>query len=214
MFDVDRMLYFLAPECWTPRARASRQPATARPGSVSGSVSGSASGSATGSAPRWRLQPDGDDQRNAFLNAPWVKAVLPIRPGKEAAAIDWLKHVEGVDGIGSDDLYTGAGAGAGKDASGRPLVDVLARLATAIADRHGGSMAPGRFELHELHNPHHPHDPARSTRAPVDAAAPARHGAVLFQTVDQWVERLPTDQVVPVEVAYDPHTGCLKKADG
>jgi hypothetical protein len=28
-----------------------------------------------------------------------------------------------------------------------------------------------------------------------------------FQVFDQWVEVLPTDQVVPVEVAYDPKTG-------
>ena len=44
---------------------------------------------------------DGDDLRNAFLNSPWVKAVIPIRPGKEQAAIQWLKSVgvEGADGI-------------------------------------------------------------------------------------------------------------------
>ena len=28
-----------------------------------------------------------------------------------------------------------------------------------------------------------------------------------FQVFDQWIEVLPTDQVVPVEVAYDPKTG-------
>ena len=43
----------------------------------------------------WLLQLDGDNMRNAFLNAPWVKAVIPIRPGKEEAAINWLKGVEG-----------------------------------------------------------------------------------------------------------------------
>jgi hypothetical protein len=36
------------------------------------------------------LQLDGDNLRNAILNAPWVKAVIPIRPGKEHAAINWL----------------------------------------------------------------------------------------------------------------------------
>ncbi len=29
--------------------------------------------------------------RNAFLNAPWVKAVIPIRPGQERAAMNWLQ---------------------------------------------------------------------------------------------------------------------------
>jgi hypothetical protein len=28
-----------------------------------------------------------------------------------------------------------------------------------------------------------------------------------FQLFDQWVEILPTDQIVPVEVVYDPKTG-------
>ncbi|MDE2389577.1 MAG: hypothetical protein KGN35_10965, partial [Betaproteobacteria bacterium] len=28
----------------------------------------------------WLLQLDGDNMRNAFLNAPWVKAVIPIHP--------------------------------------------------------------------------------------------------------------------------------------
>jgi hypothetical protein len=33
-----------------------------------------------------------------------------------------------------------------------------------------------------------------------EAAAP-------FEIFDQWIEVLPTDQIVPVEVAYDPKTG-------
>ena len=55
-----------------------------------------------GSSLGWMLQLDGDDMRNAFLNAPWVKAVLPIRPGKELEASNWLQqsHVEGTDGLG------------------------------------------------------------------------------------------------------------------
>ncbi len=28
-----------------------------------------------------------------------------------------------------------------------------------------------------------------------------------FEVFDQWTEILPTDQVVPVEVSYDPRTG-------
>jgi hypothetical protein len=44
-----------------------------------------------GSSLGWLLQLDGDNMRNAFLNAPWVKSVIPIRPGKEEAAINWLK---------------------------------------------------------------------------------------------------------------------------
>ena len=49
----------------------------------------------------WLLQLDGDNLRNAFLNSPWVKAVIPIRIGKERAALNWLQqaHVEGADGL-------------------------------------------------------------------------------------------------------------------
>jgi hypothetical protein len=31
-----------------------------------------------------------------------------------------------------------------------------------------------------------------------------------FKIFDQWIEVLPTDQIVPVEVEYDPATGRLK----
>ena len=49
----------------------------------------------------WLLQLDGDDQRNRFLNASWVRAVMPVRPGKEEAAIAWLTKadVEGTKGL-------------------------------------------------------------------------------------------------------------------
>ena len=50
-----------------------------------------------GSSLGWLLQLDGDNLRNAFLNAPWVKAVVPIRPGRERAAFNWLQRV-GVEG--------------------------------------------------------------------------------------------------------------------
>ena len=43
-----------------------------------------------GSSLGWIIQLDGDNLRNAFLNAPWVKAVIPIREGKESEAIEWL----------------------------------------------------------------------------------------------------------------------------
>ena len=48
------------------------------------------------------MQLDGDNLRNAFLNAPWVKAVIPIRPGRESAALNWLKAIEGHENDGWD----------------------------------------------------------------------------------------------------------------
>ncbi len=32
-------------------------------------------------------------------------------------------------------------------------------------------------------------------------------GTKPFKVFDQWIEVLPTDQIVPVEVTYDPKTG-------
>ena len=75
-----------------------------------------------GSSLGWLLQLDGDNLRNAFLNAPWVKAVIPVRPGQERAAMAWLQNVsvEGSEGLGPDDYYapTGADATAQLDTSG------------------------------------------------------------------------------------------------
>ncbi len=50
----------------------------------------------------WLIQSDGDDRRNEFLNAAWVKAVPPVRPGHELKALDWLAQakVEGEGGLG------------------------------------------------------------------------------------------------------------------
>jgi hypothetical protein len=47
----------------------------------------------------WLLQLDGDDHRNAIINAPWAKVVIPIRRGMEKAAIKWLKKAEVEDKV-------------------------------------------------------------------------------------------------------------------
>ena len=92
-----------------------------------------------GSSLGWLLQLDGDPMRNAFLNAPWVKAVMPIRPGKEEAAINWLKGVEGMNGI-TDDVIYHASDPAEVDVNGHPLegqklIDVLFDLAEKIKEK-------------------------------------------------------------------------------
>jgi hypothetical protein len=137
IFDIEKMLYFVAPEYWRPRLHHSHQqlggidlltdPVTGdKIGYAAGTLSQDVSGwgeansrtdssfitsdstpAKLGSSLGWLLQIDGDDLRNMFLNSPWVKAVIPIRPGKEKAALSWLKHVEGMGTIGPSDLYTG-----------------------------------------------------------------------------------------------------------
>jgi hypothetical protein len=251
IFDVDKMLYFVAPEWWKPRhTRGAQHFGGAKPeGTGVGPVSVAdqvgwdagdsvdrehyyltedSSPAKLGASLGWVLQLDGDNLRNAFLNAPWVKAVMPIRPGREKAALNWLKHVEGMNGIGPNDLYAGQGTDAnGNPLNGKTLLSVLEMLADSVAKKHVEEMTTKAFDLSD---PQLPQDPDSTvTATPVDRvwehgfnplsggfqARPLTddedpNGSSNFQTFDQWVEILPTDQVVPVVVAYDPKTGRLK----
>lgn len=87
-----------------------------------------------GSSLGWLLQLDGDNSRNAFLNAPWVKAVMPIRPGKEEA-LNWLKHVDGMDTLTENDMY----AGPEPELQGKTMFEVLDILAARVAEKHEDS---------------------------------------------------------------------------
>lgn len=250
MFDVDKMLYFVAPEWWKPRRTRGAQSFGGKPkgpqlGPVSVAnqvgwdrednvarkhyyITDESAPAKLGTSLGWVLQLDGDNLRNAFLNAPWVKAVMPVRPGKEKAALNWLKHVEGFNGIGPDDLYAGEGTdGQGHPLNGKPLVEVLDFLADSVAKKHLEELSTKAFDLSD---PQLPHDPDTTvTATPVDrvwehgfnplmggfqarplSAEDDPNGSENFQIFDQWVEILPTDQVVPVVVDYDPKTGRLK----
>ena len=281
IFDIDKMLYFVAPEWWRPRLHRSHQslgglrpttpeaPPAAPPagpsggGPLAGSIFQQAStlpdilslgalGMATekeddtvaavdlvswggvgegradnyyitedsepaklGSSLGWLLQLDGDNMRNAFLNAPWVKAVVPIRPGKERAAINWLQrlHVEGTDGL-DDDYVAPAAELAQIPHTGATVTirDAIDHLCDVVAEKHRDSLTVDRFPSEEID------DDNRVSATPVDKVYehgfyPLQGGFKVvpgdegFEVFDQWVEILPTDQVVPVEVTYDPKTG-------
>jgi hypothetical protein len=271
IFDVDKMLYFVAPEWWRPRLHHSgqslgglRRPASV--GSAPGTQPKTTDGTlytqiktdarkalitsttvATkgeqvapidtvgwggehrednyyiteesrpaklGSSLGWLLQLDGDNLRNAFLNAPWVKAVIPIRPGKEGAAINWLQrvHVEGTEGL--DDQYVAPAAELAAIPHAGAFVtirDAINYLCDTVAQKHADSMKVGRYPTDEIH------DDNKVSATPIDKVYehgfyPLQGGfrtvpAAAFEVFDQWVEVLPTDQVVPVEVTYDPKTG-------
>ena len=273
IFDVDKMLYFVAPEWWRPRLHHSHQslggmrkpsdisasPAangTAVASSVFGELksealknvvtSATAASQNTQIAPMdtvswggahnrvdnyyiteesrpaklgaslgWLLQLDGDNLRNAFLNAPWVKAVIPIRPGKERAAMNWLQrlHVEGTEGL--DDKYVAPPAELAQIPHSGPSVtvrDAINHLCDVVAEKHADSVKVDRYPTDEIN------DDNRVSATPVDKVYEhgfyplqggfrATPGTEDFEVFDQWVEVLPTDQVVPVEVAYDPKTG-------
>jgi hypothetical protein len=183
-----------------------------------------------GSSLGWLLQLDGDNFRNAFLNAPWVKAVIPIREGHEWKALDWLSSssVEGSDGL--DDLYQEAFAG---ERAG--MIAVLQEYTNwpdpALGPRYEG-LTPEEFTIRDairyiivavqqkqLVGQTKVNDPEDETLGylPTDKVFehgfdPLQGGFVAqaeqpFEIFDQWIEVLPTDQIVPVEVAYNPKTG-------
>lgn len=224
IFDVDKMLYFVAPEWWKPRMHKSSQ-------SLGGNVTeteytdwggvgekarsdnyhitNDSKPAKFGSSLGWLLQLDGDNQRNTFLNAPWVKAVIPIRPGKEKAAINWLKQVEGMNGISDTDMYAGNEA----DLQGKSMTEVLNILAERVANKHKEAL-----QTKKIPDPANPLDESLAVSAtPVDKVYehgfyPLQGGFRVnvnteFEVFDQWIEILPTDQIVAVEVKYDPKTG-------
>lgn len=273
IFDIDKMLYFVAPEWWRPRLHRGRQQLqpTSKPKFDLGAV-GNAAGTTVmrkglvqrtyaanvniapsvmsahtvgwggvddaerdnyyitedsepaklGSSLGWLLQLDGDNMRNAFLNAPWVKAVMPIRPGKEEAAINWLKGVEGMNGITDDVIYHTSNPNE-KDVDGDPLdgqkmIDVLIDLAEKVKRKyHEGIKTDMYPKQDEISDPALVDAENTVTATPIDRVY--EHGffplegsfranvGKNYEIFDQWIEILPTDQIVPVEVKYDPKTG-------
>ena len=235
LFDLEKMLYFVAPEWWKPQARQSQafgaeEPVLDAEGNVTRDAHGnvvmhsvnrtaiperstvswgggaeagranyyiteSSAPAKLGSSLGWLLQLDGDSMRNAFLNAPWVKAIIPIRPGREQDAINWLKGVmEGADGLDGT------------------LDAQLNELAAKVAEKHQKSATVS--DMPDLI------DPAQTVSAtPVDRVFEFGFNPLAggfraqsldgneFEIVDQWIEVVPTDQVAAVAVKYDPVTG-------
>ncbi len=260
IFDVDKMLYFVAPEWWKARRHYGQSlsdplgnyrdlsalagPDRADPPSTLLPAEGLASWGGAGDAARkdnyyitensapaplgaslgWLLQLDGDDLRNAFLNAPWVKAVIPIRPGKTKAALAWLQHVEGADGIGPTDFYPGDEDGL----KGKTMAEALEILAGRIADKQKKEreavLPPSDDEEEEANKPvidddnvvtttpvdrvfEHGYDPLGTGFRATPIYGEKTNDDGFFKTFADWIEVLPTDQIVAVEVGYDPKTG-------
>ena len=90
LFDIEKIFYYIAPDWWLPRIPAGQH-----------SAQSDEAGNGEVSVKEWLVQLDGDNRRNALLNSPWVKVVIPIRAGREASALKWLQlaHVEGNDGL-------------------------------------------------------------------------------------------------------------------
>lgn len=255
IFDIDKMLYFVAPEWWKPR-KHNKLSISDSDITVTNSINGSVVNWAgqqnrpdnyfitdksevapLGSSLGWLLQLDGDDLRNAFLNAPWVKAVIPIRPGKEKAAINWLEKsgVEGSDGLdvpysaSNDELIrinvyitTGKTPRQFTDVEWDSILKItlpnpvtirqaIDFLCAEVAFKEESSRIVSKYPKEEIN------DDNKVLATPIEKVYehgfyPLKGGfkAIVednFEIISQWIEVLPTDQVVPVEVKYDPKTG-------
>lgn len=204
IFDVDAMLYFVAPEWWMPRRRSQLNlnvnvgdPTIHLtdndvvkwddivPREDNYKITEDSAPAKLGSSLGWLLQLDGDNLRNAFLNAPWVKAVIPIRPGREKAALNWLHAIEGHENDGWDTPYLGTAA---EDAEFRDKT--IGEVLTVIADRMEKENGDIKNVLEADRVFEHGFD---HLAGGFDAGLPAN------QVFSQWVSVLPTDQIVAVE---------------
>ncbi len=205
IFDVDAMLYFVAPEWWMPRRR-SQLKINVNVGDSSINLTDNdvvkwddiekrddnykitedSTVAKLGSSLGWLLQLDGDNLRNAFLNAPWVKAVIPIRPGREKAALNWLRSIEGHENDGWDTPYLGE-----DDAElvGKTIGAVLEIITDRMEKENGDIKNVLEADRVFEHGFDH-------LAGGFDAGLPAN------QVFSQWISVLPTDQIVAVE--YEP----------
>ncbi|OOG14522.1 hypothetical protein [Pseudomonas sp. C9] len=207
LFDIDAMLYFVAPEWWMPQRRTgqldlnvnldgNRYSLTDGDSSRWGGEKRSANYNITedsapaklGASLGWLMQLDGDNLRNAFLNAPWAKAVVPIRPGREVAALNWLRSIEGHENDGWDTPYLGTSA---EDAqyAGKTVGEVLQIIAEKLTAENG-----------DIQNTLAADKVFQSGFDPLADGFNA--GLPPNQVFSQWITVLPTDQIVAVE--YKP----------
>jgi len=135
-----------------------------------------------GSSLGWLLQLDGDNLRNAFLNAPWVKAVIPIRAGREKAALNWLKALEGHENDGWDSDYLGTEP----EFEGMTVGQVLNTVADKLEKANGNiahTLAADKVFEHGFDH----------------LAGGFDAGLAPNEVFSQWISVLPTDQIVAVE---------------
>jgi hypothetical protein len=90
--------------------------------------------------------------------------------------------------------------------------DAIFHLCDVVKQKHEKSLEVDRYPKEEIN------DDNRVSASPIDkvyehgfyplqGGFSVQQGEDSFEVFDQWVEVLPTDQVVPVEVTYDPKTG-------
>ncbi|MEW6731705.1 MAG: hypothetical protein AB1489_10290 [Acidobacteriota bacterium] len=233
IFDVDKMLYFVAPDWWRTRThddvlrQTANSPERIPEQQLVGWDGFKASGrrdnyliteesdpATLGSSLGWLLQLDGDRLRNVFLNSPWVKAVIPIRPGREVAALNWLSLADKAGKEGLDGLYAAPPAelnaivkglkDAGYTVGDKPtLRDAIIYLGLEIVKNYKEITTPKKSVT----------DPKKNI-VPTETVFergfdPLAGGFELnsdpAKVFSQWVEVLPTDQLVAIEYDVTKH---------
>jgi hypothetical protein len=170
-FEIDRMFIYTHPSWWKPRR--SRGPlGFAR---ETYEITADSDPAPVGSSLGWLIQLDGDARRNEFLNSPWVRVCLPISPGREREALEWLReHVEGDRGYDPDD---------------GPLRDLLISLEEArVREAALGVNGPNYVKVDST--PGAPSDPARPE--------------AVFPVIDEFDITVPTDGFVYDELVLAP----------
>jgi hypothetical protein len=207
IFEVDSMLYFVAPEWWMPQRRVGHLNTGVKVEDTTFNVTSNdivkwggekrrdnyritedSNPAKLGSSLGWLLQLDGDNLRNAFLNAPWVKAVIPIRAGRERAALNWLHALESSADDGWDATYVPAGA-ADAEFAGKTVGEVLEIIADRLENQNG--TIETTLKSDEVFEKGFSH-----LNGGFDA------GVDPNEVFSQWISVLPTDQIVAVE--YKP----------
>lgn len=171
-FDIEAMFVTTHPSWWRPRYTPNGT-FNQEPYSITAESEPAPLGSSLG----WMLQLDGDARRNEFLNSPWARICVPIRPNTERAALDWLsRHLEGAVGY---------------DPASEPLRGLLATIAT-IRQRQGqvGGDGPDWVRADSpVENPAAPADPLRPEGS--------------FPVVHEFDVTVPTDGFVYEELRID-----------
>jgi len=98
-FELERMFVYTHPSWWKPRFTRAKTGF----GREAYEITADSDPVPMGSSLGWEIQIDGDSRRNEFINSPWVRVCLPVVPGREREAIDWLRtHIEGEFGYNPD----------------------------------------------------------------------------------------------------------------
>ena len=91
-FDIEGIFITTHPSWWKPRF----QPVGVLNGRPAYEITAESEYAKLGSSLGWKIQLDGDNRRNEFINSPWLRVCLPIRENREDEAVKWLaKHIEG-----------------------------------------------------------------------------------------------------------------------